>query len=52
MAAHKILVVIGKQYKLCKRIYTKLIGINKALKWNFGYNNIHKTTNIRLNWYK
>lgn len=49
---HKIRVVIIKQWKLPRRIYTNLMRINKALKCNFSDEDIHKTANTRLGWYK
>ena len=49
---HKIRVVIIKQWKLPRRIYTNLMRINKALKCNFSDEDIHKVANTRLGWYK
>lgn len=49
---HKVRVVIIKQWKLPKRIYTNLMRINKALKCNFSEEDIHKVANTRLGWYK
>ena len=49
---HKVRVVIIKQWKLPKRIYTNLMRINKVLKCNFSDEDIHKTANTRLGWYK
>ena len=49
---HKIRVVIVKQWKRPKRIYINLMRINKALKCNFSDEDIHKTANTRLGWYK
>lgn len=49
---HEIRVVIIKQWKLPRRIYTNLMRINKALKCNFSDEDIHKTANTRLGWYK
>ncbi|MCD9225264.1 maturase [Lactobacillus helveticus] len=49
---HKVRVVIIKQWKLPKRIYTNLMRINKTLKCNFNDKDIHKVTNTRLGWYK
>lgn len=49
---HKVRVVIIKQWKLPKRIYTNLMRINKTLKCNFNDKGIHKVTNTRLGWYK
>ena len=49
---HKIRVVIIKQWKLPRRIYTNLMRINKALKSNFSDEDIHKVANTRLGWYK
>ena len=45
---HKIRVVIIKQWKLPRRIYTNLMRINKALKCNFSDEDIHKVANTRL----
>ncbi|ALJ23762.1 group II intron reverse transcriptase/maturase [Lactobacillus gallinarum] len=49
---HKVRVIIIKQWKLPKRIYTNLMRINKALKSNFSDEDIHKVANTRLGWYK
>ena len=49
---HKIRVVIIKQWKRSKRIYTNLMRINKALKCSFSDEDIHKVANERLGWYK
>lgn len=49
---HKVRVVIIKQWKLPKRIYTNLMRINKALKCNISDEDIHKIANTRLGWYK
>ena len=49
---HKIRVVIIKQWKRSKRIYTNLMRINKALKCNFSDEDIRKVANARLGWYK
>lgn len=49
---HKVRVVIVKQRKLPKRIYTNLMRINKALRCNFSDEDIHKVANTRLGWYK
>ena len=49
---HKIRVVIIKQWKRPKRIYTNLMRINKALKCNFSDEDIRKVANARLGWYK
>ena len=49
---HKIRVVIIKQWKRFKRIYTNLMRINKALKCNFSDEDIRKVANARLEWYK
>ena len=49
---HKIRVVIIKQWKCSKRIYTNLMRINKALKCNFSDEDIRKVANARLGWYK
>ena len=44
--------VIIKQWKLPRRIYINLMRINKVLKYNFSKEDIHKTANTRLGWYK
>lgn len=49
---HKIRVVIIKQWKRSKRIYTNLMRINKTLKCNFSGEDIRKVANARLGWYK
>ncbi|MBP2057129.1 group II intron reverse transcriptase/maturase [Lactobacillus colini] len=49
---HKIRVVIIKQWKIPKRIYINLMRINKAFKCNFSEEDIHKTANTRLGWYR
>ena len=49
---HKIRVVIIKQWKRPKKIYTNLMRINKALKCNFSDEDIRKVANARLGWYK
>lgn len=49
---HKVRVVIIKQWKLSKRIYTNLMRINKALKCKFSDEDIHKVANTRLGWYR
>lgn len=49
---HKIRVVIIKQWKRPKRIYTNLMRINKALKSNFRDEDIRKVANARIGWYK
>lgn len=49
---HKIRVIIIKQWKLPKRIYTNLMRINKAFKCKFRDEDIHKTANTRLGLYK
>ena len=49
---HKIRVVIIKQWKRFKRIYTNLMRINKALKCSFSDEDIRKVANARLGWYK
>lgn len=49
---HKVRVVIIKQWKLPKRIYTNLMRINKALKCKFSDEDIHKVANTRLGWYR
>ena len=49
---HKIRVIIIKQWKLPKRIYTNLMRINKAFRCNFSDEDIHKTANTRLGLYK
>lgn len=49
---HKIRVVIIKQWKRSKRIYTNLMRINKALKCSFSEEDIRKVANARLGWYK
>ena len=45
---HKIRVVIIKQWKLPKRIYTNLMRINKALKCNFSDEDIHKVASPKV----
>lgn len=49
---HKVRVVIIKQWKLPKRIYTNLMRINKALRCDFSDEDIPKVANSRLGWYK
>ena len=49
---HKIRVIIIKQWKLPRRIYTNLMRINKVFKCNFSDEDIHKTANTRLGLYK
>lgn len=49
---HKIRVIIIKQWKLPKRIYTNLMIINKVFRCNFSDEDIHKTANTRLGLYK
>lgn len=49
---HKVRVVIIKQWKLPKRIYTNLMRINKALKCKFSDEDIHKVANTLLGWYR
>lgn len=49
---HKIRVIIIKQWKLPKRIYTNIMRINKAFRCNFSDEDIHKTANTRLGLYK
>ena len=49
---HKVRVVIIKQWKLPKRIYTNLMRINEALKYKFSDEDIHKVANTRLGWYR
>lgn len=49
---HKVRVVIIKQWKLPKRIYTNLMRINKALKCKFSDEDIHKVASTRLGWYR
>lgn len=49
---HKIRVIIIKQWKLPKRIYTNLMRINKVFRCNFSDEDIHKTANTRLGLYK
>ena len=45
---HKIRVIIIKQWKLPKRIYTNLMRINKVFRCGFSDEDIHKTANTRL----
>jgi len=49
---HKIRVIIIKQWKLLKRIYTNLMRINKVFRCGFSDEDIHKTANTRLGLYK
>ena len=49
---HKIRVIIIKQLKLPKRIYTNLMRINKVFRCGFSDEDIHKTANTRLGLYK
>ena len=49
---HKIRVIIIKQWKLPKRIYTNLMRINKVCRCGFSDEDIHKTANTRLGLYK
>ena len=49
---HKIRVIIIKQWKLPKRIYTNLMRINKEFRCGFSDEDIHKTANTRLGLYK
>ena len=49
---HKIRVIIIKQWKLPKRIYTNLMKINKVFRCGFSDEDIHKTANTRLGLYK
>jgi group II intron reverse transcriptase/maturase len=49
---HKIRVIIIKQWKLPKRIYTNLMRINKVFRYGFSDEDIHKTANTRLGLYK
>ena len=49
---HKIRVIIIKQWKLPKRIYTNLMRINKVFMCGFSDEDIHKTANTRLGLYK
>ena len=49
---HKIRVIIIKQWKLPKRIYTNLMRINKVFRCGFSDEDIHKTANTRLGLYK
>ena len=49
---HEIRVIIIKQWKLPKRIYTNLMRINKVFRCGFSDEDIHKTANTRLGLYK
>lgn len=49
---HKIRIIIIKQWKLPKRIYTNLMRINKVFRCGFSDEDIHKTANTRLGLYK
>ena len=49
---NKIRVIIIKQWKLPKRIYTNLMRINKVFRCGFSDEDIHKTANTRLGLYK
>ena len=49
---HKIRVIIIKEWKLPKRIYTNLMRINKVFRCGFSDEDIHKTANTRLGLYK
>ena len=49
---HKIRVIIIKQWKLPKRIYTNLMRINTVFRCGFSDEDIHKTANTRLGLYK
>ena len=49
---HKIRVIIIKQWKIPKRIYTNLEKLNKKFKCNFSEEEIYKVANTRLGWYR
>lgn len=49
---HKIRVIIIKQWKIPKRIYTNLERLNKIFKCNFTKEEIYKVANTRLGWYR
>lgn len=49
---HKMQVIIIKQWKLPRRIYTNLMRINKVFRCNFRDEDIYKTANTRLGLYK
>ncbi len=49
---HKVRVIIIKQWKKPKRIYTNLQRLNKACRCNFRDEDIYKVANSRLGWYR
>lgn len=49
---HKIRVIIIKQWKKPKRIYTNLQRLNRICKCNFKEEEIYKVANSRLGWYR
>lgn len=49
---HKIRVVILKQWKTAKRIYTNLLNLSKWQKFTFSDEDIFKVANSRLGWYR
>lgn len=49
---HKVRVIIIKQWKIPKRIYTNLQRMNEAFKCNYEDEDIFKVANSRLGWYK
>lgn len=49
---HKVRVVIIKQWKKPKRIYTNLEKLNQDFKCGFGHEDIFKVANSRLGWYR
>ena len=49
---HKVRVIIIKQWKIPRRIYTNLQRMNKAFKCNYEDEDIFKVANSRLGWYK
>ena len=49
---HKVRVIIIKQWKIPRRIYTNLQRMNEAFKCNYEDEDIFKVANSRLGWYK
>lgn len=49
---HKVRVVIIKQWKKPKRIFTNLQKLNQVFKCNFEHEDIFKVANSRLGWYR
>ncbi len=49
---HKIRVIIMKQWKITKRIYTNLQIMNRIVKAGMTDEEIYKVANSRLGWYR